>query len=101
MSEIDPHDYEYVVMSEAQGRHYVVVRRKSGSVWLQVVASFSDRDRAVMYADLENMIHEDRVVDPTDPPRADQDIYAEPPGHEVASGLPGLVEVIRSVTVTG
>ena len=52
-------EFSYIVLTETETAHYVVLSR-DGSDWLQRVALFRNRERAVSYADVENMLLEDR-----------------------------------------
>lgn len=56
----------YVVMAELPGGppYAVCIRRSDNPDWMQVVAQFSNLDRAEQYADIENIMRQD---DPNDP----------------------------------
>lgn len=56
-------DHRYVVLTEAEDRHYVAVVRREGTPnWAQIVAIFADKERAECYAQVENDLDDDPVL---------------------------------------
>jgi hypothetical protein len=87
----------YICLSESDTENHVFAYRE-GDPWWRLIATFQNKERALVYADIETDMAADAVVDgDTDYPMR-SDAYAVPPSTpEPPSGIPGLINRVKAI----